>query len=544
MNQPVPAAESSAIPLTSLRADDSAVRVSTLVGGSDSDPVVDAIVLDSRQAAPGGVWAALSGTRTHGARHADGPIAAGVAAILTDPEGEQILAESYGSDALASGVGPVVLVCDQPRAVTARWAARLHGRPGERMTTFAVTGTNGKSTTTFLLQMALRALGQRTGLIGTVGFHLDDEPIPAATTSTVTTPEAPDLQATLGRLADAGADALAMEVSSHALALHRADGIVFDVAGFTNLGRDHLDFHADLEDYFAAKARLFTAELSRRVVLPLDDPYGHRLVEQVRAERPDAPLVTVSLDDPDAADVGVRSWTPTETGSRVEFVVHGRAVLAEISLPGVHNVRNALLALGMVVASGVDDLDTAVEGFALVRVPGRMEPVVLEASASHPIPPRVFVDFAHTPQAVRAAGESFADAGPVVIVVGSGGDRDPGKRAPIGEAAALGADVVVVTDDNPRSEDPAAIRAEILAGARAVEGGRAHEVVDGGDRAAAIRLGLETACATSPVATVLVLGRGHETQQLTADGPVDFHDPTVVAQQWQDLAAPGRGAGS
>lgn len=536
MTQP-PGTESPAITLAALRAAEPAVRRSALVGGSDEDRTVSSIVLDSRRAVPGGVWAALPGTRTHGARHAAGPIEAGVTAILTDPEGERHLS----SAPISPDHGPVVYVCDNPRAVMARWAAALHGHPAEAMTTFAVTGTNGKSTTTFLLQAALRAVGHRTGLIGTVGFRLDDAPIPGAVTSTVTTPEAPDLQDTLAKLVAAGADALAMEVSSHALALHRADGIMFDVAGFTNLGVDHLDFHADLEDYFAAKSRLFTAESSQAVVLPLDDPYGQRLVARIRAERPDARLVTVSLDQRDRADVVVQEWSPTASGTRVRFGIADRSLTVEVGLPGLHNVRNALLALGMLVAGQVADLDTAAAGFADTIVPGRMEPVALAATTTHPSPPRVFVDFAHTPQAVRAAGESFADAGgPVVIVVGSGGDRDHGKRALIGEAAAQGADLVMVTDDNPRSEDPALIRAEIVAGARAADRARATEVHDAGDRLSAIRAALERAAVMDPPGTVLVLGRGHETHQLTGEGPIAFHDPTVVRQQWHLLTGGDR----
>lgn len=522
--------------LAALRATEPAVRRSTLFRASDEDRAVSSVVLDSRQAEAGRIWAALPGTRTHGARHAAGPITAGVTAILTDPEGEQHLS-SYEK---GTKPGPIVLVTDQPRAVAARWAAALHGHPSRQMATHAVTGTNGKSTTTFLLQAALRAVEQRTGLIGTVGFRLDDEPVSGAVTSTVTTPEAPDLQDTLATMVAAGADALAMEVSSHALAMHRADGIVFDVAGFTNLGVDHLDFHADLEDYFAAKARLFTAELSQAVVLPLDDPYGQRLIEQVRTERPDTKLVTVSLEHPDRADVAVREWSPTPSGSRVVFTVGDRSLAVEVGLPGLHNVRNALLALGMLVAAGVEDLDRAAAGFADTIVPGRMEPVLLTATADHPQPPPVFVDFAHTPQAVRAAGEAFADApGPVVIVVGSGGDRDHGKRALIGEAAAQGADLVMVTDDNPRSEDPALIRAEIVSGAQAA-GARATEIYDAGDRVSAIRTALARAAATDPVGTVLVLGRGHETHQITGAGPIEFHDPSVVRQQW-DLLTGGEG---
>src|SRR5699024_8822474 len=344
------------------------------------------------------------------------PLAAPVAAVLTDAEGAEILA--------SRGAEVPVLVSDDPRGATARLAARLYGHPAERITTYGVTGTNGKSTTTFLLQAALRAAGQRTGLIGTIGFRLDDDPLPGATSSTVTTPESVDLQAILASLVSAGADSLAMEVSSHALALQRVDGIRFDVAGFANLGADHLDFHHDLASYFAAKARLFDPQLCRHAVLNGDDEYGRRLARQVAV-----PVTTVSLDAPDGsaerlpATVGVRRWEPTAHGSHAVFVVGDRELPAEIALPGEHNVRNALLALGMMVAAGVTDLEAAVAGFARVLVPGRMEPVELPGAPAAPRrTPRAYVDFAHTPQAVAAAGAAFAaEDAPVVVVVGSGG---------------------------------------------------------------------------------------------------------------------------
>lgn len=501
-------------------------------GGTVDDRPVTGVILDSRRAAPGVLWAALPGARTHGARHAAEPLAAPAAAILTDAEGAEILAEA--------GATLPVLVSDDPRAAMARIAARLYRHPAEHITTYGVTGTNGKSTTTFLLQAALRATGQHAGLIGTIGFRLDDDPVPGASSSTVTTPESVDLQAILASLVSAGADSLAMEVSSHALALQRVDGIVFDVAGFANLGVDHLDFHHDVDSYFAAKARLFTPGLCRRAVLNVDDEHGRLLASRVQV-----PVTTVSLDAPDGnaeqrpATVGVRHWEPTAHGSRAVFTVDDRDLTAEIALPGEHNVRNALLALGMLVAAGVTDLEAAVAGFARVLVPGRMEPVVLpEAPAAARRTPRVHVDFAHTPQAVEAAGTAFTGtAGPIIVVVGSGGDRDPGKRAPIGAAAARCADVLVVTDDNPRTEDPAAIRAQIIAGAEEARAGGAgvSEIVDGGDRRTAIRSALDRASRTG--GTVLVLGRGHERTQHTADGAVDFHDPTVVVQQWQELVA-------
>lgn len=507
------------------------VTASPEVRASGGAPIATAgevtgIVLDSRRVTHGDVWVALPGVHTHGARFAAGPLSSGIAAVLTDSDGAALL---------GPGPHPVpVLVSDEPRVTMARWAAALHGEPARRLTTYGVTGTNGKTTTTFLLQAALRAAGHSVGLVGTVGFRLDDAAVPGAVTSTVTTPESPDLQRILALMVDAGADALTMEVSSHALALRRVAGIEFDVAGFNNLGVDHLDFHHDLEDYFAAKALLFAQ--CRQAVVNIDDPYGRRLLRLL-----EVPVTTVSVDDPSGADVAVTAWRPTSEGSDITLRIRGCHHRATVGLPGEHNVRNAALAAGMLAAGGLtgDALEGALAGFAGVGVPGRMELVRL-APREGRATPRVLVDFAHTPQAVDAAVRAVlaedGTAGPVVVVVGSGGDRDPGKRAPIGAAAAT-ADVVVVTDDNPRTEDPAAIRAAVLAGAETARtrGARARTVLDGGDRRRAIRHALEMASRSAEPGTVLVLGRGHETEQLVGAGTVEFHDPTVVGEEWETL---------
>ncbi|MFW6596973.1 Mur ligase family protein [Propionibacteriaceae bacterium Y2011] len=521
-------------------------------GTPDPSTPVTRIQLDSRRVGPGEVWVALPGQRTHGAQHAAPALAAPAVAIVTDPAGAEILA------AAGDPVDVPVLVTDDPRGTMARFAARLQGHPAERLLTFGMTGTTGKTTTTFLLQAALRAAGHRVGLLGTVGFRVDDRPLPGVGTTTVTTPESPDLQAILTAMVDEGADSLTMEVSSHALALQRVDGITFDVAGFTNLGVDHLDFHGDVASYFAVKATLFTPERARAAVINIDDEYG-----RVLAGNPQLPCTTVSLDDPEGADVGVVEQRYTDAGREVTFAVDGRRLTGVVSLPGEHNVRNALLALGMLHAAartGHDiDLAAAVTGFAAAAVPGRMETVPLpdpprrKGTAVRPAP-RVIVDFAHTAQAVAAAGRALvvpigvamnrgSAAGPVVVVVGAGGDRDHGKRGPIGAAAAGAGDIVVVTDDNPRSEDPAVIRGEVLAGAQqAIDAGaRATRAVDGGDRRAAIRIALELATpADAAPGTVLLLGRGHETHQETATGREPFSDGAEAVAQWQAITGAKR----
>ncbi len=499
--------------------------LTTLIPGAP--PVaVTGVTLDSRLVRPGDLYVALPGTHHHGARFATAAAAGGASAVLTDGAGAQ----------LAGSVTVPVVVARNPREQLARIAAEIFGNPAEAMTMYAVTGTNGKTTTTFLLEAALAAAGVRTGLIGTIGFRLDGATLPGART-TVTTPEAPELQALLGFLREAGAEAVLMEVSSHALVLGRADQIRFAVAGFTNLGRDHLDFHPDEEAYFAAKASLFTAEHSRHAVINIDDPRGAELAAQVRRTG-ELGLTTLSLSAD--ADCQVQHAEVAADGrTRVSARLGDQRVEFRLNLPGDFNVRNALTALAMIAATG-GDVAAAASGLADASVPGRLQRVDLGPAA-----PAVYVDFAHTPQAVAAALHALGGSGAVppgthagdrrrIAVLGSGGDRDPLKRGSMGEAAAHHADLVVITDDNPRSEAPEVIRAQVLTGARAAvqRDALATEVLDGGDRRSAIRQALEHA---GPGDVVAVLGRGHEPDQEIAGGRVPFNDAAVVAEEWAAL---------
>ncbi len=412
-----------------------------------SDPVVSGISIDSRLVRPGDLYVALSGAHHHGAEFIQQAAQAGAVAILTDAAGGQI----------ANGVQLPVIVVDHPRQAMAGVAATIYGRPADALTMCAVTGTNGKTTTTFLLEAALRAGEVSTGLVGTVGFRLNGVALDCVPT-TVTTPESTDLQGLLAFLLEEGAETVVMEVSSHALVLGRADAITFDVAAFTNLGRDHLDFHGDMESYFEAKASLFTPERTRHAVINVDDPRGRELVQRV-GRQPGIGLTTVSIDG-DAACRALAYQAQPDGGTAVRADLRGRIVDFSLSLPGDFNIRNALTALAMVDAIG-GDLERAAAGLAEANVSGRMQRVELGLSA-----PLVYVDFAHTPQAIAAALDAVGSRRRIVVV-GCGGDRDPLKREPMGEAAARHADVVIATDDNPRSEDPAAIRAQLISGARA-----------------------------------------------------------------------------
>jgi UDP-N-acetylmuramoyl-L-alanyl-D-glutamate--2,6-diaminopimelate ligase len=483
-----------------------------------SGSVVSGITMDSRLVRPGDLYVALSGAHHHGAEFARQAAEAGAVAILTDPAGGQI----------AQGLSLPVVVVDHPRQAMAGVAATIYGRPADALTMCAVTGTNGKTTTTFLLDAALRADNVNTGLVGTVGFRLNGEPLDCVPT-TVTTPESTDLQALLAFLVEEGAETVVMEVSSHALVLGRTEAITFDVAAFTNLGRDHLDFHANVESYFEAKASLFSPERTKHAVINVDDPRGRELVQRI-SRRSGIGLTTVSLDG-DAACRALAYRPQPDGRTAVRADIRGRILDFSLNLPGDFNIRNALTALAMVDAIE-GDLDRAASGLGQAEVAGRMQRVELGEGA-----PLVYVDFAHTPQAIAAALQALGSprrSRRRIVVLGCGGDRDPQKREPMGESAAHNADIVIATDDNPRSEDPRAIRAQLINGALgAVRGADLRaEVIDGGDRRSAIRLALQLA---RPDDVVAILGKGHELGQEVAGTILPFSDPVVAAEEWAVL---------
>lgn len=468
--------------------------------------VVTGVALDSRRVQPGDLYIGLPGAATHGARFAATASAAGAVAVLTDASGRE----------LAAGCGVPVAVVDDPRAAMAAVAADVYGRPGDALACFAVTGTNGKTSTIFLLDAALTALGRRVATVGTLGFRVAGTPL-VTDRSTITTPESPDLQALLAVMAERGADAVAMEASSHALALNRVDALTFDAAAFTMFGQDHLEFHGTLEAYFEAKASLFTAERTRHAVVNTADPWGARLAERVRAQG----LALTTTLAPDADLRVLQADALPKGGSRVRLAHPGGETTFTLGMLGDFNVANAVTALALVHAAGLD-VDAAASGLAGAAVPGRMQRVDLGADAPH-----VVVDFAHTPQAVSAALDALPRTGRRIAVLGAGGDRDASKRGPMGRAAAQASDVVVVTDDNPRSEDPAAIRAAVLAGAREAGGA---EAVDGGDRRSAIAAALGRA---RPGDWVAVLGKGHETGQDVQGVISPFDDAAVIREIWE-----------
>lgn len=475
---------------------------------------VTGISLSSRSVLPGDLYVALPGASTHGARHVAAALQAGAVAVLTDAAG-----------ARSVGLGIPMVVADDPRLVLAGLAAGIYGHPADHLHLYAITGTTGKTSTSFLLAAGLAAAGIRVGTIGTIGFALDGKTLPSGRT-TVTTPESPDLQGLLGYLVEHGADSVAMEVSSHALVLGRVDGLVFDVSAFTNLGRDHLDFHPDQEAYFQAKATLFQDGRSRSAVVNIDTQFGERLAQQLRATG--LPILTTGSGP--QADYHPLGSEQIASGRRhVHLRTPGGDRDFELSLLGEFNIHNATTAIAMLELAGID-LEKALPGIAAAQIPGRMQRVELGPDA-----PAVVVDFAHTPESVEAALASLPKSRKIVVL-GCGGDRDQTKREPMGQAAAAGADVVVVTDDNPRSEDPRRIRQQVLVGARRAASSSGAEVIDGGDRAAAIRTALALA---HPGDWVAVLGKGHETGQEIAGERFEFDDVVVVARQWMELKESG-----
>ena len=481
-----------------------------LVGDVTAEVSVGGITLSSQDVEPGWLYVALPGSRRHGAEFAGSAVDSGAVAILTDDAGALI----YADHAV-----PVV-VADDVRAAMATVAARLFEEPGKALTTFGVTGTNGKTTTVALIQAGLMADGRAAGTIGTIGFRLGDEELRSGR-STVTTPESPDLQALLAVMRERGADSVAVEVSSHAMALNRVDALPFDVAGFLNLGRDHLDFHHTLEEYFEAKSRLFEPGRAAASVVWVDGEAGQQIAARVAAHG-QGRLITAGTG-PDV-DYRMRDYRPIHPLGGVATVSRGGEDLTlELSLPGEYNMIDAVVALAMLEAVGVP-ARAALRGLAQAQIPGRMERVDLGPDA-----PLVVVDFAHTPQAVEAALRSLEGVGELITVLGCGGDRDAAKRPGMGAAAARLSDVTIITDDNPRTEDPASIRAEVMTGARdALPPGA--ELLEVPGRGSAIETALSMATGASVVA---ILGKGHERGQILADRTVDFDDVEEAARAWR-----------
>lgn len=467
------------------------------VRGSAADQEITAVSCDSAAVQQGALFFALPGHHTHGAAYVRDALRAGAVAVITDAEGSEVLAMSD----VATKVPVIVL--DHPRASMAAVAAAFYDHPARDLMMLGVTGTNGKTSVTHLVQTAMEASGTSCGLIGTLGAYFS----PWGTREHPrTTPESPDLQRLLFEMQRDGAEAVAMEVSSIAVRENRVDAIEFDVMGFTGLSHDHLDYHKTMESYFEAKAELFTAGRSRLGVVMIDDEWGERIAREASI-----PIVTVSSHPQvDARWKAIR----VRHGIRIEG-----PETAELSLPLASDfaVANAALTVAIAHTQGVSAQMSA-DALVQARVPGRMEIIASVAD-------RTFVvDYAHSPDAIErviVAAKSERIGGRVLIVLGAGGDRDQQKRPAMGRAASL-ADVVIVTDDNPRSEDPAEIRNMVRRGAE-LGGAELHEIAP---RQEAIDWAVQ---ASRPGDIVLVVGKGHETTQDLGDRVVAFDDRSVLA---------------
>ena len=465
-----------------------------IVNPPSADAPVTFVGLDSQNVEPGGLFAALPGTRVHGATYAFDSAAG---AILTDEAGLAIIQQTADRRP--------VLVVEDVRAILGYVAAEVYGHPSQSFTLLGVTGTSGKTTTTYMLEKGLTAAGCKVGLIGTTGTKIMGRDV----ATELTTPEAPMLQRLFAQMRDEGVTHVVMEVSSHALMLGRVTGSDFDVAAFTNLSQDHLDFHPTMEDYFQAKALFFdpASELrATRSVICVDDEWGERMAEL--AETP----VTVATTK--RADVTAELVRIDDQGRQRIQLTADDSYEFTLPMPGAFNVANAALAAAIAQTAGVE-LAPFLRGLEQAAVPGRMERI------DEGQPFVAVVDYAHKPAAIGAVLATLRGQveGRIGVAVGAGGDRDSSKRPLMGAEAAKGADFVVVTDDNPRTEDPAAIRAAVLAGAR--EAGTGAEIVEVGSRGKAIDALVEWA---RPGDAVIVVGKGHEVGQLVGTEKLHFDD--------------------
>ena len=476
------------------------VRGLAVAGDPGKDPEVTGVAHDSRAVEPGDLFVALPGQRFDGRAFAPAAVAKGAVAVVGPEPG-----------AVAVGLGVPWLIADEPRQVLGPLAARAYGHPDGELILAGVTGTNGKSTVATLIAAILDAAGRPAGFLGTLGYRFGARSYAGGHT----TPEASDLFRTLRRMRDDGAAAVAMEVSSHALAMGRVGGASFDAAVFTNLTRDHLDYHRDLEDYFAAKRKLFDhLKPEGRAAVNVDDSYGRRLA----AELPDA------LTFGEGGDVQARSVELSTAGTRGVLATPRGDLPFTSALLGRYNLSNLLAAAAAAEVLELPHAAVATAFAAQRPVPGRMEPV----DRGQPFP--VFVDYAHTDAALEAALRSAREVagGKVAVVFGCGGDRDAGKRPLMGKVAGELADLPIATSDNPRSEDPLAILAAIEKGL-AASGNARYCLIP--DRREAIRAAI---AAAGPGWAVVVAGKGHEREQTIGDKKLPFSDLEEIGKALEE----------
>jgi UDP-N-acetylmuramoyl-L-alanyl-D-glutamate--2,6-diaminopimelate ligase len=476
--------------------------------GSFEPVAFHGVSLNSKEITQGDLFIALAGAKSHGASFAEQAVSQGAVAVVTDRAGAQLLPSTVPT-----------LIVDQPRAWAGLIAAWFYRQPFSALDSIGVTGTNGKTTTASLVEQIWKLDGRSTGFIGTIGITVDGEDFGA----THTTPEGTDLQEIVATMRERHVRNLVMEVSSHALVMHRVNGAKFRVAGFTNLTQDHLDFHGDMESYFQAKASLFTPELSELGIINVDDTYGARLFAEAGI-----PTKSVSRGNR-KSDWFYDEYSETSRGFEVKIRGAGGILIeGELPLLGVHNLDNALLAIALVYESGVDPVAIASYLPHLHAPVGRLEPVHVGQKFL------ALVDYAHTPDAVeRALSAARAlTRGRVIAVLGCGGDRDKRKRPIMGNALRAGADLAIFTSDNPRSEDPLVILSEMLGPEYQSSQMQSHEIVDADRRSAIARAVLEAREGDC----VIVLGKGHEQGQEIAGVKYPFDDRIELARAIEELS--------
>ncbi len=465
----------------------------------DTHVEISGIAYDSRQVEPGGLFVAVPGTRTDGAEYISEALSNGAVAVVSETN-------------IDLGRKTALVQVANARRTLAELANVFYGDLSRRMTVVGVTGTNGKTTTTYMICRMLRDSGHKSGLIGTVAYEIGDQSIPASRT----TPESLDLHSMLAQMKARGCDSVVMEVSSHAIALDRIHGLDFNVAVFTNLTQDHLDFHQDMDSYFNAKANLFESleqGFGRSAVINVDDPWGRKLVEERNL---DVDVITYGFGE----NAQVRA-------TKIDLDVHGTTFMvhspwgmgkAHLRLLGRFNIYNALAALAAGGLCGIDFHSMVRSLERMESVPGRLELVPNRKGR------KVFVDYAHTDDALKNVLGTLREIckGRLIVAFGCGGNRDRGKRALMGRMACELADHVIVTSDNPRREDPAAIAADVISG---FQGGAHYETVL--DRRAAIRAGIEMMRRKD---ILLIAGKGHETYQEFDGSIVPFDDREVVKE--------------
>ena len=464
----------------------------------NTDTEITGITHDSRAVTNGDLYLAIPGLAEHGINFVQQAIENGAVAVASD---------QHGCD-IANNLGLPWMLLGDPRLDMAAVAAEFYEHPEHKLKMIGVTGTNGKTTITQILRTLLEGAGHSVGVIGTLGAFVGNLEIP----SKRTTPESTDLFKLLSQMVKAGADTVCMEVSSHALELHRVAGIKFDVAIFTNLTQDHLDFHGSMENYFAAKQKLFTDSRCKVAVIDCDDDWGRKLISSTDAQQ----VISVG----ESGDWRI-SDVSTELSGSTSFKLKtpNQNFDANIPMYGEFNAKNAALCLAVCSVLGLDPIVVKDSLPSLPQVPGRMQLVANHADFL------AFVDYAHTPDAVEKVLTEILVASPakLITVIGCGGDREPSKRSIMGQISASLADVVVITDDNPRSEDPAQIREAVFQGTL----GQPAQVFEIGDRREAISFALSLAGAGDVVA---VLGKGHEVGQEVNGVVTDFDDVKVIRE--------------